>query len=192
MKIRNKLALGFRRMAGDFDTAMVEPRHAEGKTRRLNETLDERAAQRTAELRAEIAERERAEDDLRESERRFKDFAEAATDWFWEMDRKLRFSYFSDRLTLVTGIGIAPADIPKALSPFVQVDSTLSRKYAGTGLGLPLAKALVELHGGLLDLESEAGAGTTVTVRFPAERIVRERRGPVADNGLDAELSAVG
>lgn len=85
-----------------------------------------------------------------------------------------------------TGIGIAPADIPKALSPFVQIDSTLSRKYEGTGLGLPLTKALVELHGGSLDLESEIGAGTTVTVRFPAERIVRERRGPVGDNGLDA------
>ena len=71
-----------------------------------------------------------------------------------------------------TGIGIAPEDIPKALSRFGQVASDLNRKYEGTGLGLPLTKALVELHGGLLDLQSEPGVGTTVTVRFPAERII--------------------
>ena len=71
-----------------------------------------------------------------------------------------------------TGIGIALADIPTALSPFGQVDSALSRKFAGTGLGLPLTKSLVEMHGGSLDLQSEEGAGTTVTVRFPKERIV--------------------
>jgi len=71
-----------------------------------------------------------------------------------------------------TGIGIALADIPAALSPFGQVDSALSRKFAGTGLGLPLTKSLVEMHGGSLDLQSEEGAGTTVTVRFPKERIV--------------------
>ena len=71
-----------------------------------------------------------------------------------------------------TGIGIAPKDIPKALSQFGQVDGDLNRKYEGTGLGLPLTKALVELHGGSLDLQSEEGAGTTVSVRFPAWRIV--------------------
>jgi len=71
-----------------------------------------------------------------------------------------------------TGIGIALADIPTALAPFGQVDSALSRKFAGTGLGLPLTKSLVEMHGGSLDLQSEEGAGTTVTVRFPKERIV--------------------
>ena len=71
-----------------------------------------------------------------------------------------------------TGIGMALADIPTALSPFGQVGSTLARKYGGTGLGLPLAKSLAEMHGGSLDLQSEVGAGTTVTVRFPEERIV--------------------
>ncbi len=73
-----------------------------------------------------------------------------------------------------TGIGIAPANIPKALSRFGQVDSDLNRQYEGTGLGLPLTKALVELHGGSFDLQSEVGVGTTVTVRFPVERIVSE------------------
>ncbi len=55
---------------------------------------------------------------------------------------------------------------------FGQVDADLDRQYEGTGLGLPLTKALVELHGGILDLQSEVGVGTTVTVRFPAKRIV--------------------
>ncbi len=71
-----------------------------------------------------------------------------------------------------TGIGIASEDIPKALSRFGQVDADLDRQYEGTGLGLPLTKALVEQHGGVLDLQSKVGVGTTVTVRFPAERIV--------------------
>ena len=71
-----------------------------------------------------------------------------------------------------TGIGIASDDIPKALSRFGQIDAKLNRKFEGTGLGLPLTKALVELQGGTLDLQSELGVGTTVTVRFPADRIV--------------------
>ena len=70
-----------------------------------------------------------------------------------------------------SGIGIARADIPKALSQFGQIDSALNRKFDGSGLGLPLAKTFVELHGGSLDLQSEPGVGTTVTVRFPASRI---------------------
>lgn len=76
-----------------------------------------------------------------------------------------------------TGIGIALEDIPKALSKFGQVDSSLARQYEGTGLGLPLTKALVELHGGSLDLRSRVGVGTTVTVCFPKERVVRLRDG---------------
>ena len=71
-----------------------------------------------------------------------------------------------------TGIGIALDDIPKALAPFRQIDGALDRKYEGTGLGLPLAKSLAEMHGGSLDLQSEVGVGTTVTVRFPAKRVV--------------------
>ena len=70
-----------------------------------------------------------------------------------------------------TGIGIAPEDIPKALSQFGQVDSDRNRHSEGTGIGLPISKALVELHGGSLDLQSELGIGTTVTVRLPAARI---------------------
>lgn len=73
-----------------------------------------------------------------------------------------------------TGIGIAPEDVPRVLSQFGQVDGTLSRQHEGTGLGLPLARALVELHGGLFDLQSEVGVGTEVTIRFPATRVVNQ------------------
>ena len=58
------------------------------------------------------------------------------------------------------------------MAPFQQIDSDLNRKYEGTGLGLPLTKSFVVLHGGSLDLQIEFGAGTIVTVRFPAERNV--------------------
>jgi signal transduction histidine kinase len=70
-----------------------------------------------------------------------------------------------------TGIGMSADDIPKALTRFGQIDSRLSRKYDGTGLGLPLSKRLVELHGGVLEIESIVGTGTTVTVRFPSDRV---------------------
>ncbi|MFQ6017237.1 MAG: sensor histidine kinase [Kiloniellaceae bacterium] len=71
-----------------------------------------------------------------------------------------------------SGIGIALDDVPVALAPFGQVASGLQRGADGTGLGLPLTKALIELHAGSFDLQSEPGAGTTVTLRFPAERVV--------------------
>ena len=79
-----------------------------------------------------------------------------------------------------TGIGIALEDIPKALSQFGQVDSTFGRRHEGTGLGLPLTKALVELHGGSLDLQSQPNVGTTVTARFPAELICDPASGVLA------------
>jgi signal transduction histidine kinase len=72
-----------------------------------------------------------------------------------------------------TGIGIAAKDIPIALAPFSQVDSAFNRKFEGTGLGLPLAKALVELHQGQFDLQSQPGVGTTIRIGFPAARTRR-------------------
>jgi len=68
------------------------------------------------------------------------------------------------------GIGMDPAEIQTAVTRFGQVASTWSRRHAGTGLGLPLAIGLVELHGGRLTIESRKEAGTTVRVRLPAER----------------------
>jgi signal transduction histidine kinase len=70
-----------------------------------------------------------------------------------------------------TGIGIAPEHIATALAPFGQVDGSMTRKYEGTGLGLPLTHAMVELHGGTLSIASRVRQGTTVTVRLPATRL---------------------
>jgi len=69
-----------------------------------------------------------------------------------------------------TGIGIAPEDMDKAMMPFGQVDGRLNRQHEGTGIGLPLAKSLTELHDGRLTIKSAVGKGTTVTLAFPARR----------------------
>jgi PAS domain S-box-containing protein len=69
-----------------------------------------------------------------------------------------------------TGIGMAPEDIPRALSPFDQLEDSWDRRYEGTGLGLPLVNALLTLHEGRLDIASAPGKGTTVTARFPTHR----------------------
>jgi len=73
-----------------------------------------------------------------------------------------------------TGIGMRPEDIPVALEPFRQIDSKTTRRYGGTGLGLPLALRLIELHGGYLRIVSEVGRGTTVSIGLPARRVVAE------------------
>ena len=72
-----------------------------------------------------------------------------------------------------TGIGMSAAEIPKALAPFGQVDSSLTRKYAGTGLGLPLVKSLAELHGGWVEITSAVGVGTRAAVYLPAHRVLQ-------------------
>ncbi len=72
-----------------------------------------------------------------------------------------------------TGLGIAAKDIPLALKPFGQIELILSRKHGGVGLGLPLSKRLIELHGGMLEIASVPGSGTSVSVYFPPERVGR-------------------
>ena len=70
-----------------------------------------------------------------------------------------------------TGIGIPPEHLERVLSPFEQVADHLTKENEGTGLGLPIARALIELHGGNLTLSSDLGIGTTVALRLPPERI---------------------
>jgi signal transduction histidine kinase len=79
-----------------------------------------------------------------------------------------------------SGIGIAAADIPKALAVYSQVDCLEVRKHDGTGLGLPIVQALIKLHGGTFELESEAGQGTSVSLHFPAERSMRSGEAAIA------------
>jgi signal transduction histidine kinase len=69
------------------------------------------------------------------------------------------------------GPGMTAEEVIIALEPFGQVDAGLERSHEGTGLGLPLARSLTELHGGALQIESERGHGTTVTVIVPTERL---------------------
>jgi PAS domain S-box-containing protein len=75
------------------------------------------------------------------------------------------------------GIGMSAEDIVKAQQPFQQIDSSLARRYDGTGLGLTLTKSLVDLHGGTLSIESTPGRGTIVTAVFPAERVIERISG---------------
>ncbi len=74
------------------------------------------------------------------------------------------------------GIGMAPNDIDKAITPFTQLESSLSRPYTGTGLGLALVKSLTELHGGWLNIVSALGEGTIVNVMIPGYRIELAQR----------------
>jgi len=74
------------------------------------------------------------------------------------------------------GIGMSAEEIQIALTPFGQVDSGLARRYQGSGLGLPLAQGLVELHGGRLEIESAPGAGTCVRMLLPGARLTRARQ----------------
>jgi signal transduction histidine kinase len=76
-----------------------------------------------------------------------------------------------------SGIGMTEAEIMVALEPFGQVDNTLSRTFEGTGLGLPLASRLAELHGGRLELTSIKGRGTAARVTLPSWRVARPAAG---------------
>lgn len=71
-----------------------------------------------------------------------------------------------------TGIGMRPRDVLIALEPFRQIDGSLARRHQGTGLGLPLAKRLTELHDGSLEIASEPGKGTQVRVTLPSARLL--------------------
>ena len=71
-----------------------------------------------------------------------------------------------------TGIGMDESDLGNVLRPFVQLNAAANKRYAGTGLGLPIVKSLVELHGGRLTLESGRNAGTTASIHLPAARVL--------------------
>jgi len=80
-----------------------------------------------------------------------------------------------------TGIGMSEENIPTAFAKFRQIDSALNREFEGTGLGLPLARGLAELHGGTIGIESKLGHGTAVTVRLPSERTLDKTAAEMAD-----------
>jgi signal transduction histidine kinase len=71
-----------------------------------------------------------------------------------------------------TGIGIEAKDIERVFEPFTQLDSALSRRFAGSGLGLHLCRSLTQAQGGALVLDSTPGVGTTARVTFPASSLI--------------------
>jgi len=71
-----------------------------------------------------------------------------------------------------TGIGMSEDEIAIALEPFRQVENALTKKFEGTGLGLPIARRLVELHGGRLEIASAKNLGTTIRVYLPPDRVI--------------------
>jgi len=95
-----------------------------------------------------------------------------AADGAIDVSAKVRENGSVNILVSDTGEGMSERDIVKATRPFEQADSTYSRRHEGTGLGLHLCQNFIKLHGGSLDIESEEGKGTTVTVRFPPDRTV--------------------
>lgn len=81
----------------------------------------------------------------------------------------------ADSLTVAvrdTGIGIPADKLDEVMEPFGQVDDTNARQHGGTGLGLPITKSLIEMHGGEFRLESTVGIGTTATMKLPASRLI--------------------
>jgi signal transduction histidine kinase len=81
-----------------------------------------------------------------------------------------------------TGIGIDKKDLQRVFEPFVQADVGMNRKFAGTGLGLPIARKLAEAHGGEIKLESTPNVGTTATFTLPPARVIRDAgAAPIAE-----------
>ncbi len=74
------------------------------------------------------------------------------------------------------GIGMDPDNIPKAITPFSQIDGSLSRKYDGSGLGLSLANEFIKLHDGTLKLKSQLGQGTTAIIWLPKSRLLLDKK----------------
>jgi two-component system cell cycle sensor histidine kinase PleC len=87
-----------------------------------------------------------------------------------EVAVEVKFAPNNDLVVIVNdnGIGMSPEDIATAKVPFGQADASLNRKFEGTGLGIPLVKSLVELHGGTFRLQSELSVGTRAVATFPA------------------------
>ena len=86
----------------------------------------------------------------------------------YDMDGTFRLSVTD------TGVGMNAVEVEKALAPFGQLDNALDRSSSGTGLGLPLSKAIMDVHDGRIEIMSEKSIGTTVTLIFPSERVLKK------------------
>jgi len=84
---------------------------------------------------------------------------------------RARLEVVGEDLELVV-VGIAAEDLDRVMEPYKQAHVARAHDHEGTGLGLPLVKSMVELHGGTVELASGVGEGTTITARFPKERVI--------------------
>lgn len=176
---------------GTAVTDISKQKEAEDILRRSHEELEKLVADRTRELRSEIRVREIAETSWRESEERLRDIAESASDWFWEMDQDLRFTYISDRFFQITDLDRSDvigktrwefvgdvddedrarfadhrADM-EAHRPFRNFEYTL-RDKAGAEMSVRLSgRAMFDVTGAFIGYR---GAGTDVTATRAAER----------------------
>lgn len=89
-----------------------------------------------------------------------------------------------------TGVGIAPEELPRIFERFYQADNSTTRRYEGTGIGLPLARELVELHGGDIHVDSAPGVGSTFTVRLPLGEALRTPEGHAAADAQGLPVAA--
>jgi signal transduction histidine kinase len=88
-----------------------------------------------------------------------------------------------------TGIGMSPAEIEAAFEKFRQIDNSMTKRFEGTGLGLPLAKQLIELHGGTIEILSEPSVGSEVRIHLPGDRVVAVETGVAQMRAAAAALS---
>ena len=82
----------------------------------------------------------------------------------------LTVSNYGDKIRFAvsdTGIGMSPEQLGKVFEEFTQADSSTSKNYGGTGLGLPISKKIAEMMGGIMEVESEEGKGTTFSITIP-------------------------
>ncbi len=84
------------------------------------------------------------------------------------------------------GIGISKKDIDRLAKPFVQVENQFTKTHKGSGLGLAIARSLSELHGGYMEIESEVGKGTEVTIKLPLKAKSRDKSRLTGVNSLNA------
>ncbi len=89
-----------------------------------------------------------------------------------------------------TGIGIAPENLCQLFDPFIQIDSSLSRQYEGTGLGLALVKCIVELHGGEVSVSSEVGVGSCFTVDLPCIIADLQPAGSISSSNVTSSMQS--
>jgi two-component system, cell cycle sensor histidine kinase PleC len=91
-----------------------------------------------------------------------------------------------------TGIGMMPSEIEAAFEKFQQIDNSMTKRFEGTGLGLPLAKQLIEIHGGSIDISSEPSVGSEVRIHLPAARVVEVDAGVARMRASVTALSHAG